>query len=127
MRLLNLLYQMCWYQNEAAGRLTLYIPPLYNIWKDDGYSRQLQFNSHINCLSMLSIFNELGPFKSKKEDTLLILDRSGKHRQDLLPFVLENFKQEVDLVKKKRESQSIFIAHQEYIITLESLLKIRIL
>jgi hypothetical protein len=76
---------------------------------------------------MLSIFNELGPFKSKKEDTLLVLDRSGKPRQDLLPIVHEKFKKEVDLVNKKKESQSIFIEHQEYIITLESLLKIRIL
>lgn len=87
----------------------------------------LPVTSPINVCIMNSIFSELGLFKSKKADVVVVLDCFGKPRHDLVDYVKQNFPQEIEHVRRKKDSITVLIELQEYTITLESLLKIKIL
>jgi len=75
---------------------------------------------------MLSIFKELSPSKSKKED-VVVLDGLGKPRPDLVDYVKQNFPDEMEHIRRKKDSLTALIELQEYTLTLESLVKIKVI
>ncbi|NOS94713.1 MAG: hypothetical protein HOP30_22610 [Cyclobacteriaceae bacterium] len=76
---------------------------------------------------MPSIFSELGLFKSKKADVVVVLDCFGKPRPDLVDYVKQNFPDEVEHIRRKKDSLTVLIELQEYTLTLESLVKIKVI
>ncbi|MCE2995258.1 MAG: hypothetical protein ACK5RG_01465 [Cyclobacteriaceae bacterium] len=74
---------------------------------------------------MPSLFSELGLFKTKKAEVVMVLDRYGKPRPDLIDYVNQNFPDEIEHVRRKKDSLTVLIELQEYTLTLESLVKIK--
>ena len=55
----------------------------------------------------------------------MVLDRYGKPRPDLIDYVNQNFPDEIEHVRRKKDSLTVLIELQEYTLTLESLVKIK--